>query len=291
MINLTNTDAKYEDLQKISIHCPNLKSLNLTNCAFFNLSNLTFPELKELNLTKSLIKPELLVKILLTVAPKLETLNLTNTLMDDTFDFGALAKQCPNLKVLILNSNPNLSSKGLKDLGSQELPKLSTLYFNNSERINPKDIVAFASQHPELTHLTLTASNFKDENLAKLASVCPALEELKLFDCKNINGDALKTVVDNCPQLQILHLPKAQIDDISITSLSSLKNIKSLSLAFCENITKKSLWILFEMKNLEKLDLLGMNLSLTNDDIKQLTTNLPHLKKILLPDGSSYPEE
>jgi len=317
-INLAYSDVLTGDLSTISRRCPDLQELNLMKCsALINLQNLKFPELKELNLASTGINISSVVKTLSTLAPKLETLILSDTyLKDSSFSFKTLAEQAPHLKTLVISSNQELSTKGLNDLTAQDLPQLRVLYLNQRENVSAKDLLFFSSTHPQLTHLSFSATNFKDKDFSQLAHSCKGLEELKLWDCKNIQGDSLKEFALNCPKLKIfsathleqvkeeevinfLNPPKPSqalpleslslmgakhLTDSSLSALEALKNLKHLSLAFCENISNKGIASLKQIKTLEELDLRGLDISI--EAINELKRNLPNLKKIILPDDT-----
>ena len=72
-------------------------------------------------------------------------------------------------------------------------------------KLNKKKFTKLLTKCPNLKSFKIEHSNFNNEYFEPLANL-PLLEELILFDCKNLTDTLLIQILKNCPHLKILCL-------------------------------------------------------------------------------------
>ncbi|CAO3593089.1 unnamed protein product [Absidia cylindrospora] len=170
---------------------------------------------------------------------QLQTLKLTKCprLTDDTF--VALGQQCPlvtflfdfadpsfwtvtmlealrqwQLNQLVLTSLPAIYAKHLlMPLDSGQTlypwPKLQRLYLDDCAEIDDETLVPFLQAHRRLTGLRLTGGGlFTDEAIDTMATACPHLTMLHIFDNHFITSAAIRRLVCRCRRLTTLLLSR-----------------------------------------------------------------------------------
>lgn len=160
-------------------------------------------------------------------------------------EFQYIVRNCPQLIEVQIWSGINEWLDELVLLPSLKILKLDSLRFSQkgfSKLCELKNLV-----HLELNDCEKITSNFFSE-LVNLQN----LETLNLLDCENIRDDDLK-FISQLPNLSSLCLQRAEITSQGLQYLSSMKNLKSLVLIYCD--VEDGMLKLHDLPSLEKLKL------------------------------------
>lgn len=160
-------------------------------------------------------------------------------------EFQYIVRNCSQLIEVQIWSGINEWLDELVLLPSLKILKLDSLRFSQkgfSKLCELKNLV-----HLELNDCEKITSNFFSE-LVNLQN----LETLNLLDCENIRDDDLK-FISQLPNLSSLCLQRAEITSQGVQYLSSMKNLKSLVLIYCD--VEDGMLKLHDLPSLEKLKL------------------------------------
>ncbi|KAK5817305.1 F-box/LRR-repeat 15 -like protein [Gossypium arboreum] len=295
-------------VMRISIRCPQLKSLSLKRSNMAQVA-LNCPLLNLLDISACHKLTDAAIRSAVTSCPQLESLDMSNCSCVSDETLREIAHSCANLHVLNSSYCPNIS------LESVRLPMLTVLKLDNCEGITSASMAAIAHSYM-LEELEL-------DNCHMLTSVSldlPRLQKIRLVHCRkfadlNVQCSMLSSVmVSNCTalhrisissnSLQKLALQKQEnltmlalqcqcLQEVDLTDCASLTNsicnvfsdgggcpmLKSLVLDNCESLTAVQL----SSTSLVSLSLVGCRA------ITTLDLACPCLEKICL-DGCDHLE-
>jgi len=139
-----------------------------------------------------------------------------------------------------------------------------TLFF----RIIQGEKARFINSH----HLSLKALGFKTAKEAAAFAIENQLTSVNLVGYENeIDDSLIHNLEERLPKLRHLFIPYASITDIGLGHLSTLQNLASLNLHWCDKITNTGLGHLSKLRNLASLNLSGCD-KITDTGLGHLST-------------------
>lgn len=113
--------------------------------------------------------------------------------------------------------------------------------------------------------------------------VCDRLTNLRLLRVETeVNNEHLYTISRSCTKLEKLNLNNdLDITDAGLLSLHKLKDLTSLTLGFCKNITDDGIEVFAMLERLKKLRLCA---SITDQSVKKLAKCCLNLRYLDLSD-------
>jgi len=247
-LSLRNTRATDTAVAEVAAGCPDLRILDLGECALLqSISRIS--ELRELR-----------------------ELRLPRCIHAVTTEFVSSLQAATNLEVLDLSFCPNLASKGLQDLATG-VRALRWLSLTSCKRVGDEGVLAILSQNAGIEHLALALnSELTDHTMSKAVrclrrlrhldlSGCPQLfhltpssvgkhceyiEDLVLASCAQMGDDALKQVFMRCAQLQSLDISGCHSisSDVILEGLPLVPNLKKLVLSCVPSVSDEFLYFL-----------------------------------------------
>ncbi|KZF22203.1 RNI-like protein [Xylona heveae TC161] len=167
-------------------------------------------------------------------------------------------------------------------------------------RLDRSEIHSFLVRNSKLAYLNVSGLAVVTNSTMKvLAQSCPRLEHLNVSWCNNVDTRGLRRIVESCSQLKDLRAGEVRGfgDHEFMLELFQKNNLERLVLNHCDSITDESLQILLEgvdaeidpltsraivpPRKLKHLDLTRCR-GLTDDGIKALAGNVPHLEGLQL---------
>jgi hypothetical protein len=112
-----------------------------------------------------------------------------------------------------------------------------------------------------LKHLTIGDSKMKDDILSLIADSCPMLEELCIYNNKDITDEGVAKVTSKCKFLKFVGLNKcSRLTDKSIALIAAnCSNLVELSINTNRNITTAAIhFLVSHCRCLGKLSILGL---------------------------------
>jgi hypothetical protein len=233
----------------------------------------------------------------------LESLNIIATKFNDAW-MPNIAK-LTHLKSLRLTNNGKLTDAGMEQLAG--LKKLESFNFVGTS-ITGKAYAKFEGFN-QLTRVSHRGSSINDEGLKELCEHLPNLESISLAHAKFTDAGAhhlaklkkLKglelgahttpaalTHITSLP-LEYLQLGEGFDKSESLPFVKSITTLKRLTLTNCKTTTDDDLKLLASMKNLELLELGGLQLPEERIALLASFSFLKELRVINRPKG--YPEE
>lgn len=258
------TDAGLEAVGKGS---PKLKRVSLRKCAFVSDNGLVSfakaaASLESLQLDEChRITQSGFFGILVYCGPKLKALALANCfgIKDLLFGFHFMAP-CPSLRSLSILNCPGLGDATLSML-ARLCPNLSHIKLNSLESVTDAGILLVVqSSEAGLVKVNLSGCvNLTDKVVSTIAKLHgDSIELLNLDGCLNITDASLYAIAEQCSCLCDLDVSKSGITDFGIAALAETVQLglQTLSLTGCSMVTDRSL------PALEKLGqfLMGLNI-------------------------------
>ncbi|MDR0871687.1 MAG: hypothetical protein LBN39_12940 [Planctomycetaceae bacterium] len=163
--------------------------------------------------------------------------------------------------------------------GSYELTKEGTvksITLDSSELT--ADVFKLFAKQPDLE--TLLISNYRKLNEAMVSDLAglKKLKRIKLTNSESFNDAAVKKIVENFPHLTDLDISSnTLLTDAALKEISKLKELKSLSMMYC-NFGEFGIMDIASMPKLESLDIRA-NMQIGNSAMGCLA-ELPSLKKL-----------
>jgi hypothetical protein len=170
-----------------------------------NLKNLTTLELSVCKLPMIKIIP---LTLFLDTLPNLTCLSLSYSFLNIDELTNKIILQCPLLKELDLEGNPQLRSRGLRNIRSCK--ELRFLDVSICLRLDKKAMKYVADGCPEMHTLDVSGIPISDSMFRQILR-CRNLKNLFMADCE-LTGVNLKLILTNTPGLRNLHIaPKFQL--------------------------------------------------------------------------------
>lgn len=180
-----------------------------------------------------------------------------------------LADDCPNLeRIKIIDYNP----KKLNDFTSLSMSIVT-------------------SHWPHLQSLNLSSfsengiRSINDIDIMSASFVCKNLKGITLDSFKNMTDASISELVTNCQHLEKVSLAFTYITDDSLTSLSTLSNLKHLTLRGCRKLSERGFCELFESTG----QLTHLNIStasgITDMSFSKLCSSCVKLETLIINDA------
>ena len=276
-LKLSGKQITDKSVHQVAISSPNLRELELNGCE--NISDYTIqclargcPELNSLclssckNITLAAFQPNYNVNsnpstpvysspfspsFMAGNSPtpsfnNLQYLDLTLcvNVTDEALD--NIADRCPNLLELNLSSCEGITDKGLTCL-VKKCRNIQSLYLYRCIRITDDAIVQVANHCRSLKKLSLRNCNITDYSILQLTKHCHEITDLDLSSCDKLTDESISQISVGLPLLESLSLEEISLlTDNSISTLLACSRIHTLKLAYCKNITQKSITQLVE---------------------------------------------
>ncbi|XP_048863307.1 dynein regulatory complex subunit 6 [Brienomyrus brachyistius] len=107
---------------------------------------------------------------------------------------------------------------------------------------------------PFVVHLNMRGCSALQWPSFECAAKCRNLLELNISECKAVNDETVRVIVEGCPSLLYLNLSHTAVTDTTIRNLSRCcLSLQYLSLAYCRNFTDRGLQYLTTGKGCHRL--------------------------------------
>ena len=201
-IDAFHSDLRDEDLVMIAQKCPNLTSLDVTDCR--NL------------------QAEFGILAVARQCTRLETLELDECRHVSDATLLALAENCPRLRNFALYGNVKVTDVGMATLASK-CSLLHTVRLTEVDKIGDDTLKALAQNCPNVTIVDVDrCENVGDEGIVALAESCRDLQNLCFIDANNCTVKSVHAIARNCNKVTHLHV--ADDSCLSLRSLEALAN-------------------------------------------------------------------
>jgi F-box/leucine-rich repeat protein 2/20 len=278
-------------LRQFPFRCPNLISLDLSNC--FQVNNTIVSAVLRgcgslrlfkldgcRHITDAGFQPDPRKSPLL-ACRTLETLSFArcSQLTKELVFF--LLKACGSLKNVNFSRCKRISSDAIQMVLSsfKYLQKLNLSFMENTIT----DETFLTIQCRSLKEIDLTQSRITDTTLFQVSMNCHRVEKVKLSSCNEITDAGIEALVSRCMKIQELDLNNCGLlTDRGVMSIAKYTrgHLRRLNLSWCMNITDKSIFeVALNCSFLEELGLVWCT-QLTNSSVKSLLTNAITLRKI-----------
>ena len=141
--------------------------------------------------------------------------------------------------LLDLTNSRQLTDEAAEHIGTMKTLRILTL--DGCTSLTDSGLDSISELYASLEVLSLAGlSGITDDGLMPIASSCKQLQILNINNCSNITHEILCNVARNCRSLSTLHASATQITDHGlerITHFFSAKNLTSLDLSFCSDIS------------------------------------------------------
>lgn len=226
-VNLVDCPGLKDDsLVHISLNCPNLRKLFLTDCHFITDTGI-FALARNCNVleTVSLLLRNISAKALVSLVennPGIRKLYASSTAVTEN-TIKAISTGCPQLEKLIVYDAP-----------------LDKNQRSSDDVMTDKMVHVLANGCSKLRKLTLRYNQclVTDRGLAVLAERCQKLESFVVDYCDKIRGITdfgVCTIAQSCRHLKRLNISNGVITDVSLVVIATnLPSLEDLSLEFSE---------------------------------------------------------
>lgn len=234
-INLTGIDLTSVSLQHMSQKCHNLKTVVLQRCLNIGEKGVWWL----FNLCKSL-----------------EYVDLSGS--------KKITGQCfhiagPHFRRVVLNACSQLSPAGVEKIAIK-CPHLIALYLNDCSQITDQAVTTLCKNLPELQilHLGGVLIQLSASGLCHIGRL-QNLEELFLSHNAVVNDDVIDAVCHGCEKLRYLDISGCNegVTDLSLESLSTSPQLRTLYISYCGKITDSGLSALATQECLENVQARG----------------------------------
>ncbi len=230
-------------------------------------------KLETLNVSYSTIHPTGLLELLQS-SDSYMSLDLSHQSLDN----GHLREITRNQNLTHLNLQ-FIKKVDAEGLDFQILRSLCALtHFAAAREMSEDDLIALIESNPNLEELDISHCDLlqTDRVLFKIAEKCPSLRSLKLSDASKINKPAFKALIDGCPALKELAIPK-----ISVKIEADLSSEDRAAGVMTKEALIQALNTLKDRNQLEKLVLNDVKLT---DDILDVIVSMPNLIMLSMSD-------
>jgi hypothetical protein len=149
------------------------------------------------------------------------------------------------------------------------------------------DSIILKSLTKKRTRIQLRGMNWlKRSVFREIPRMCPNLRDLRVEGCKQVTNIFLRSVLENCHFLNVLHVTGCQrISDNGFLMkpfdrMYGLMNLKDIGLSFCSQITNKTLKILIKQCPFLEIVSIARNSHITNETVGELIESCRHLKSL-----------
>ncbi|CAI9293366.1 unnamed protein product [Lactuca saligna] len=167
--------------------------------------------------------------------------------------FSAIARGCPNLRVLSLWNVPMIGDESLIEISKCQF--LESLDLCHCPLISNEGLISIAKNCPNLSSLTIeSCKNIGNESLEAIARCCPNLQSLTIKDCPNVGDQGVATLFSSSLVLTKVKFQSLDITDLSLAVIGRYgKSITNLALTNLRNVSQKGFWAMGNVGNLESL--------------------------------------
>ncbi|KAK4757757.1 hypothetical protein SAY87_019058 [Trapa incisa] len=167
----------------------------------------------------------------------------------------AIARGCPNLRVLSLWNVPCVGDEGLFEIakGCAHLEKLE-LY--HCPLVTDQSLAAFSTSCPNLTHVMIdSCPKIGNEGLPILAKGCTNIRSVSVIDCPLVGDQGIAGLVSNAS----VALTKLKLQGVNVTDLTLAvvghygKQVTHLVLENLNSVTERGFWVMGNGHGLQKL--------------------------------------
>eukprot|EP00939_MAST-03C_sp_MAST-3C-sp1_P001877 g1877.t1 len=148
------------------------------------------------------------------------------------------------------------------------------------ESVGDDEVKVIASSCPNLRVADFDfCSKITDEGIAHVGKSCPALEVIQLQECDLITDGGVKELVSRCPKLTRINIKECdKITDAALSLLGSLKNLRELDVQDCDLISNNGLSALKQLTSLN----LNYCCEITDKGLEIVANQCPNLLSISL---------
>lgn len=168
-----------------------------------------------------------------------------------------LTQHCPRLKKINLKSCMLIGDAAVEAIAinCKELEEINLSWCNISKR----SLFALAAHSKNLKKVEVRSCYVTDDAVEELVRECSKLSSLSLSWCKSITDRAVSAITEFCRGLVNIDLRgNEKISEISFISLiENTKNLKTIQLKRCPNVTDKVLLSIPYSSLFEKINLRG----------------------------------
>lgn len=287
-LNLAHSKIDDRQLRSIVRHCPNLTSVNLSNCKKLHANSLNplaehCPHLKTIGLCDigGLFEDAALVNFAKRCTELTEIALDGSHISDERII--RLSELFPNLTSIKLGDR-HISSNTLALLG-KNCPQLTAVHLRSK---SGKEILTIVPNWPSLTevHLESCGDIETPEALTALNTHCPKIKKIILNKCKHFFTDnAIISLVKGYPQLTSLslihsdafHPPDLRVTDTAILAIGqSCKNLTEVRFSGFSNISIGVMSLLQNCERLTSIDLSDCP-NITHSVVKSIVKLCPGL--------------
>ncbi|CAN1254383.1 F-box protein At3g58530 [Linum perenne] len=211
--DLPVTDRALNSLQKLAkLEYLDLWGSNITNKGVTILNN--FPKLSYLSLAWTGVTsfPNM---------PSIGCLNLSNCTIDSALEYDG--KKTPLTKLILAGATIR------NEAGIFSLIESSSISYLDISNLSLSDF-SFLSEMKALEHLDLSSSMIGDDSIEWVCCIGANLRNLNLSKTR-VTSAGIAILAPHVPQLEVLSLSHAPIDDFSISFIATMTSLKVLDLS------------------------------------------------------------
>ncbi|XP_024960599.1 EIN3-binding F-box protein 2-like [Cynara cardunculus var. scolymus] len=168
---------------------------------------------------------------------------------------SAIARGCPNLRVLLLWNVPLVGDEALIAI-SKECRSLENLDLCHCSSISDTGLASIAENCPNLCSLTIeSCKKIGNESLRAVARSCPNLQSITIKDCPLVGDQGVATLFSlGSSVLSKVKLQSLHITDLSLAVIGRYgMSITNLALTSLRNVSPKGFWAMGNANELRSL--------------------------------------
>lgn len=258
--------------------CPELRCIDALGCNITDASVSFITALGErlrvLDLGFTLVTDAGL-RILSTHCPHLESLELYGCERISDVGIHAIADSCRELQKLDVGRTP-VTDAGLAAIAALTRLSLRDINLRDCAAITDGGLSQLAEAGNGLERIDVSETDISDVGVQYLASHCPRLTELLVWNCSRVTDMGLHHIAASCPLLRMLDVGSERITDVGLKYVSRLKHLETLELFGCEKITDAGVQeLLASCTKLRRLNL--GDTGITDASLRLISQALPNL--------------
>ena len=248
--NIRKRKQWLNNLTLVSNRCPNVTSYHCRRGLDY-LNDKSIPEVAKL-------------------FPNLEELELHYCAVGDEGIVGFFAHHKGNLKSLILDNTEGITDNGILKIVNS-LTHLHRLKIARCSKITNEAIQCLVHHCPYLQEVTLNnnmrSMEYTDETVIQLADSCRHLVSLNVFKTTRVTKKSIKVLQKKCTSLRGLLLFECpNIDDEALDAVACMSQLRSLVLMNCDEINPEGVVnVVLKSPYLHRLTLFGKTRKLYGD--------------------------
>ncbi|KAL4222932.1 hypothetical protein ACF0H5_018973 [Mactra antiquata] len=331
-ITFQNCELEADVLIHILTQYPGLRKLDITHCQcsyseiyeYLKSGEITPPltMLQYLNISNTDISDALLEEIT-KQSSMLKLIDITSCSRLTNTGIEAVARQCPDIKTLIINVNEfghsDVSFSGAQSV-AEHCKCLEVLKLNYCPEVGDEGVKCLANSCFNLKVLEIAGClSLLDSTVATLTETCKYIQKLKFSGCSKLTSKSLSTVLTRCKHLKYLNIESChRVADLDLQELGSdeqlvtyAKNqpnvgdkkvlgyfesdvnafalhshVSTLIMRFCSNVSNNCMKKVAQFcPDLQKLDIQACYL-VTNAGIREVLKQCKYLKHLNISGGS-----